>query len=120
MERRVLFSYHESRKVAALPPHSPSDLLLIKELAKSLFRDLESVGDDNILIQAFDSAFEEWVDVDHSFVAEDKQKLKVVANSVAEEEKVSVWPSSKHSSMLPTPRMHRPHLGIIICIDSYS
>lgn len=90
MERRVLFSYRESRNVAALPPHSSSDLLSMKELAKGLFGGLECEDGSNILIQAFDSAFEEWVDVDHSFVAEDKQKFKVVVNSITEEEKVSV------------------------------
>ena len=107
MERRVLFSYNESKKVAALPPHSPSDFLSLKEHAKRLFHALESEDDNNILIQAFDSAFEEWVDVDQAFIAEDKQKLKVVVNTIAEKEKVNVWLSSNHSLMLPTLRMHK-------------
>lgn len=92
MERRVLFCYHESRKVAALPSHSStSDLLCMKELAKSMFGGLQSEDDTNILIQAFYCAFEEWVDVDHSFVVEGGQKFKVVVNSVTEEEKVIVY-----------------------------
>ena len=86
-----MFSYHhKSRNVAALPPHSPSDLLSMKELAKS-------EDDDNILIQAFDSTSEECVCVDHPFVAEEKQKLKMVVNSVTEEEKVSAWLSRSSS-----------------------
>ena len=90
MERRVLLSLRESRKVAALPPPSSgtSDLVSMKDLAKKLFSGLQS--DDDIIVQNFDSVFEEWIDIDHSFVAEDKQKFKIVVNSVTEAEKVRI------------------------------
>lgn len=90
MERRVLFSLRESRKVAALPPPSSgtSDLVFMKELAKRLFSGLQS--NDDFIIQNFEAIFKEWVDVDHSFVAEDKQKFRIVDISVKEAEKVNI------------------------------
>ena len=36
------------------------------------------------------------------------ERVKVVVNSVTEKE-ICVWLSSKDSSMLPTPRMHKPN-----------
>lgn len=55
MERRVLLSFQESKKVTALPSTSDTpDLLCIKDLAKSLFGGLENTHEEDILIQNFD------------------------------------------------------------------
>ena len=81
MERKVLFAYEERKQVAVLPPHVgdyTADLPAIKTLVKTLFDTLEEEDSLNIVIQGFDEDFEEWLDVKDSFVAQHKQKLRVV------------------------------------------
>ena len=91
MERRVLLTFKESRKPATLPPPSTTpDLLIVRECAQSLFTALEKEESHNILVQVYDSEFEEWVDIDHSSVVTAKEKLKIVLDSVQEPTEVRI------------------------------
>ena len=49
-----------------------------------------SVNTLNILVQVYDSKFEEWVDIDHSSVVTAKEKLKIVLDSVQEPTEVRI------------------------------
>lgn len=90
-ERRVLLTFKESRKVATLPPPSTTpDLLIVRERAQSLFAALEKEESQNIVVQVYDSEFEEWVDIDHSSVVAAKEKLKIVRDSVQEPMEVRI------------------------------
>ena len=75
--------------MATLPPTSSvSDLITIKEQAKSNFEALADEEPEDILIQVFDKEFEEWIDIDCSFVVEARQKFNIVVNSVQKPAKV--------------------------------
>ena len=84
MERKVLFLYGEEKQVAALPSldtASCTDLSAMKSLVKTMFDALAHEDLTNVVLQVFDKDFEEWLDVNDSFVVEHKQKLKVVVRS---------------------------------------
>lgn len=86
MERKVLFTFEGGKQVAALPPtDSTADLPVIKTLVKAAFDALADEDTSHIIIQGFDEDFEEWLDLKDTFVAEHKQKLKVVLRSSLKE-----------------------------------
>lgn len=80
---------------------STPDLPAIKALAKTLFDALAEEEFANIAIQSFDEDFDEWIDLNDSFVAQHKQKLKVVLSS-----------SLKQPARVCIYRMHECSLAI--------
>lgn len=80
MERKVLLVYRERKQVAVLPPidlTSTSDVSAITEHAKTAFDELADEDPSTLNIQEFDDDFGEWVDLQATFIAEHKQRLRI-------------------------------------------
>ena len=77
-DRAVLLSYGERNKAVKMLP-SANDLSFLRNVVERTFLKVEeSHGGANVYFQKYDTEWEEWVDVDEDFVAETKDKLKVV------------------------------------------
>ena len=68
-----------------LPPchrqqESTPDIEVITDADKKVFAVSETEG--KLLVKQYDNDFEEWIDIDVALVAKDKQKLKIVANTI--------------------------------------
>lgn len=80
-DRAVLLSDGKRNKVVKIPP-GVNDLTFLRNVAKETFLKVEeSHGGAKVYFQKYDTKWEEWVDVDEDFVAETKDKLKVVVTS---------------------------------------
>ena len=75
--------FGERKKVATLRPPSESepDTKGITDAAKNLF--LEDSVECTLTLQEFHQDLEEWIDIGGCFVAGNKQKIKVVVESVS-------------------------------------
>jgi len=81
-DRAVLLSYGERNKVVKIPP-GVNDLTFLRNVVEKTFLKVEeSHGGAKVYFQKYDTEWEEWVDVDEDFVAETKDKLKVVVTSM--------------------------------------
>jgi len=80
-DRAVLLSYGERNKVVKIPP-GVNDLTFLRNVVEKTFlKAEESHGGVKVYFQKYNTEWEEWVDVDENFVAETKDKLKVVVTS---------------------------------------
>ena len=80
--RAVLLSDGKRNKVVKIPP-GVNHLTFLRNVVKETFLKVEeSHGGAKVYFQKYDTEWEEWVDVDEDFVAETKDKLKVVTSTL--------------------------------------
>ena len=78
----MLLSFSGEKRVAVLPHEPTGDLTDIVQQAKTLFVDLAGKDTGDICVRSFDEDFEEWVDLDPSFVAKSKEKVQVALRQI--------------------------------------
>ena len=76
--RKILLIFGDHKKLATIGPPSATepDKDLLLERARNLF--LDGNGEAKVIIQEYVVDFEDWIDIKNDFVAEDKQKIKVI------------------------------------------
>ena len=76
--RKILLIFGDHKKLATIGPPSATepDKDLLLERARELF--LDGNGEAKFIIQEYVVDFEDWIDIEDDFVAEDKQKIKVI------------------------------------------
>ncbi len=80
-EKKVLVSYNDSKKVIVVHPDlsREEEMVFLLEKCKKLFLfGGNESSDQRVQLQAFDSEWDAWVDVDDSYSLRAKEKLKLV------------------------------------------
>jgi hypothetical protein len=82
--RKILLIFGDHKKLATIGPPSATepDKDLLLERARNLF--LDGNGEAKVIIQEYVVDFEDWIDIENDFVAEDKQKIKVILSKLPE------------------------------------
>ena len=100
-DRVVLLNYGERNKVVKIPP-GVDDLSFLRNVVEKTFLKVEEThGGANVYFQKYYSEWEEWIDVDEDFVAETKDKLKVVVTNTVVTDIETVSEREENLEMAP-------------------
>ena len=88
MERKVLLSLGERKKIASLPPSysDVKDSAILKDAAREHFS--ITAGDSEITLQTYDGDFDDWVDADEDCTVSHKDRVKIVLSECQVSEQI--------------------------------